>query len=315
MSFLINGTTMDGLLVDNSKMEKLYINGIMVWEDMKKLTTSGLTNIREYIDKHAPGKKKVEITITGINPGIVSGDLTGLDVTLIVNGEVQGKRTSSDGGDAINLTSPIKLINNGWIRGAGGRGGTGGKGKNDKYEVEKTKDYYSKPGCTGTSGFSGVYHVAVVPNGYGVGKPLHIFFWNKDRVNTKGSNTTTMPGVSGKLKRGKYRQKVNCSGHVISLYEIEHITETSKTRTGGDGGAGGYGQGYHKAKTSGKPGESSSPKGGYSGGKGGTGGSWGKDGSTGKSSGKKGDDAGNAIKGKRFLSTGSTTGSVSGTIV
>ena len=36
---------MEGLLVDNNKMEKLYVNGTMVWEDVKKLTG---TNIQEY---------------------------------------------------------------------------------------------------------------------------------------------------------------------------------------------------------------------------------------------------------------------------
>lgn len=56
-------------------------------------------------------------------PRIRSGDLSGLNVLLENNSEIQG---NIPGREALELTSPLQLINNGWIRGAGGSGGRGG---------------------------------------------------------------------------------------------------------------------------------------------------------------------------------------------
>ena len=67
----------------------------------------------------------VNITNNLTQPTIFSGDLTGLDVTLINNGNIHGIDTQWE---ALNITSPLTLINNGWIRGAGGWGGRGGQG-------------------------------------------------------------------------------------------------------------------------------------------------------------------------------------------
>ena len=98
-----------------------------------------LLNLRNYIDTNNPTNQTEVLVINNVTNGsIETGDLTGLNVKFITNSEIQGYRAGyADANDVKNrgltITSPIQLINNGWIRGCGGAGGTGGKGADDTY--------------------------------------------------------------------------------------------------------------------------------------------------------------------------------------
>ena len=82
-------------------------------------------SLKDKIDNYSIGETVVKITNNNLQPTIISGDLTGLDVTLENNATIEGTDPSST---ALSLSSTLLLINNGIIRGAGGRGGDGGKG-------------------------------------------------------------------------------------------------------------------------------------------------------------------------------------------
>ncbi len=83
-------------------------------------------NLKDFIDANNP-QNAVAVTVTNnfIQPKIITGDLYGMDILFVNNGEIQGNDNS---GTALELSSKLRLVNNGWIRGAGGRGGSGGSG-------------------------------------------------------------------------------------------------------------------------------------------------------------------------------------------
>lgn len=88
--------------------------------------SAGTINLRNIINANNPlNRTEVIVTNNLTQPRIYSGDLSGLDVTLINNGEIQANQFSGNG---LDIISPMTLTNNGWIRGAGGNGGSGGAG-------------------------------------------------------------------------------------------------------------------------------------------------------------------------------------------
>lgn len=88
--------------------------------------SSATITLRTIIDNvNTENRTKVQITNNYVQPRIRSGDLSGLTVTFINNGEIQANQFSGTG---LELSSNLTLINNGWIRGAGGNGGIGGTG-------------------------------------------------------------------------------------------------------------------------------------------------------------------------------------------
>ena len=100
------------------------------------LTAKSAVNLQNEISAHHLNKDlPIHIIInSGVNVGTVStGVLTGLNATLINNGNILGTNSSNT---ALVLTSPLKLINNGWIKGAGDNGKAGAKGSTTTKKVE-----------------------------------------------------------------------------------------------------------------------------------------------------------------------------------
>ena len=306
-------------------------------------------NLRHFIDANNPHHDKVIVITNNVtNCHVDTGDLTGLDVKLINNGYLQGYTipentkkpiTQSSG---FSATSPITLINNGHIYGAGGWGGKGHKGE-DYAEVvtwnlssqkpEKLQYFGNGEGHGGTF-YSGVYrwhdktnanniavqwfyrsngakHVQKNPN---VVDLSHTFYENN------GNTKITLLRFPDKFNlTSKPPHYVGVAGWLMSV-KIYHKHVKPK-RVGGIGGVGGHGIGYGRGAKIGEAGATSTPMGGHSGGRGGTGGGWGAVGYVGNVGGgntpvgEQGYPHAYGITGKTHLKTGSVTGSVLGGII
>ena len=239
---------------------------------------SGIRNLRTYIDSINSGwVGDVRITNNTTLPPVTTGDLGKYSrVQFINNGEIQAY-SRADGllynneKTAFNASTSVELINNGWIRGCGGRGGRGGVGKNDTYSAYEYVTFYT-PDCHTSD--AGVYQVLTIShnnqgnmswNGHSTG-------W----VNNLGTSAGwhTIAGLSGHYRRKAYVKTAYCS-HSTKFYQIEQRRTVQRTRIGGAGGYGGRGRGYGFTNVVGVVGSPSSPTGGNSGGRGGWGQTWG----------------------------------------
>jgi len=306
----VNGKPIETAVFNGVDLDKIYFNSKLVFHKSLSLELpQGVTeiNLQEFILASSPGTYEA-FTITNnlVQPRVVTGDLTGYDVTFINNSEIQG---TSINGDAFEATTLVTLINNGWIRGAGGRGGKGGKG-GDNTVVE------SRSQSNGS-------------------------FW-KDRRNLTPSNTSLIEiydksklvarvhrpylewtgPISG--NNGRKYTRGNQSGPIYpgGLRGFSWNSTWSETvnRVGGAGGVGGYGQSFDINISYGEPGYESTPVGGNSGGAGGSGGNWGIPGAPGSigvngEDGEPGKIAGFAVLGLDKLTVGSITGNTDGATI
>jgi hypothetical protein len=273
-------------------------------------------NLRDFIDANNPlSKTDVLITNNVVNCSITSGDLSGLNVTLIVNKALQGfaKKRSNDNeskNSGLVVTSQMRLLNNHYIRGAGGYGGKGGKGADDTYAVETWTPYYTPPTGGWCAPQTGVFWMSIP--GYntqgGWGGEYRV-------INSSPTFNSTYNWNGDILRRGEYVGKFGCQA-IGSVYKIEKKGVAQAPRIGGEGGLGGSGLGYNSvAGTQEEEGYPSVPEGGNSGGKGGVGGNWGAKGGTGENDGEEGYMPAPAIVGVAYLTTDSSVGNVSGAVV
>ena len=271
--------------------------------------SSSAINLQSFIATNNPdGVTKVIVTNNSRNPQIYSGDLSAYEVTLVNNSSILGMRASKN---ALVLTSSLKLINNGVIRGGGGSGGAGGKGANDTYTTSSSETRYNL-GCG--SGNSWAAHTT---------STLATIVWDSDWVNVDVGDSTgptthsSYPGYT--FYRGAHKTIATCET-TSDFYEIIRVLTTTHTRTGGAGGAGGlYGAAFESdTPSTGSAGAGSSPSGGYSGGTGGSGGAYGAVGNTGARGdgsgtfGSAGTAPGYSISGTAYLLVDSVTGSITG---
>lgn len=278
---------------------------------------SGLRNLRTFINDNNPGSKtEVHITNNRTVPTIETGNLSGLTVTFTNNGYIRAySRTDGNVSDgwtkgALQVTSAMKLINNGWIQGCGGRGGTGGKGYNDTYYTNEVQTYYQLDETYGE-----FWRVRPDVN-------YADMYWDGHDESVHDANFqgpwTASDGTKN-LYRGDY---VWTDSAGKKFYKIDRRYQQLHSRTGGGGGAGGRGYGYGLANTwssiDGSAGSASSPSGGNSGGRGGHGGYWGNTGYTAEAgtpngaAGGGGWSAGKSIIGTSHLTAGSKQGNKNG---
>ncbi len=288
-------------------------------------------NLRSFIDAHNPNNKKIIIVHNKVvNCSVTTGSLSGLTVTFYndAGGQLQGfqkGRTNTDASKnyGFHATSDLKLINNGWIRGAGGAGGRGGKGANSTYTTYSYQKKYEGATCMGG------YRAAIF---YAVSQGETDLSWGSRSVRFYGLSTgwKTIPGLSGHYRRSSDAHCSIMCQHSVRLYYIEKRTTIKHTRTGGAGGYGGLGDGYNITPVWGagwqggwRAGLMGSPANPpdrhlYSGGRGGLGGAWGAKGGTGGegygsgAAGQGGYTASVGIMGTKHLTTGSKTGHISG---
>lgn len=121
------------------ELDKAYVNNQLVFTKQKNLTlpcnpSYASLNLRDFIVANTDGEWYITVTLPAgcSHPTIVTGDLTGFEVTLVISSgaSLEAGTLTSEAALVINspTTAPLKLINNGFIRGYGGTGGTGGTG-------------------------------------------------------------------------------------------------------------------------------------------------------------------------------------------
>ncbi len=281
-------------------------------------------NLRTYINANNPSSKTdIYIYNNRTNCAVHSGSLSGLNVFLENNGELQGfgkGRTNtnytSNSGLYIQSDGDLTLINNGWIRGSGGYGGLGGKGDNNTYtKYDYYTQYISNKDCYAQSNERQALYFT-----HGNGVKETRFYWdNKYRmIQSHSTDWYTISGLSGHYRRSSHRNTIGCS-YTTYLCNIERRLTSTATRTGGSGGLGGCGRGFNRINADGTAGGGSSPSGGYSGADGGWGQTWGTKGNNGDTwshtaNGSSGYSGAPAIWGSSNLKAGSKTGNVSGAI-
>lgn len=154
---------------NNTNLQIVYLwnqtnsTDVIVWRDEQKITITGyicptntILNLKNYITSLAlPEVTKFDLTINSNVGPITTGDLTGLEVKLIINSgkSISGSTTYKN---ALTITSPFQLINNGTIRGAGGEGGRGGTSTLDYYTINNITTYITPSDRPGGAGGHGV---------------------------------------------------------------------------------------------------------------------------------------------------------------
>ena len=282
----------------------------------------------EIANSSNPSATEVYIYNTVVNCSVTTGDLTGKNVEFKNTGELQGFAQTSvtnavyTTNNGLNLTSYIKVINYGYIRGCGGHGGAGGKGANDTDTSTSVSthgdNWYAWNGTDPLNTWTWRSTDNINPSRYLIAWEGTITEYITTNSNYKGPYTIS--GLSGTFTRGLFR--IAAAGKWF--YAITRTIVTTISRTGGAGGGGGYGASYGQSAVysdswrNGDVGLPSSPTGGNSGGTGGAGGWWGNTGYTGATGagggtvGTAGNTAGKSIYLTRYLKTGSITGGLSG---
>ena len=342
----MGGTDLDSIFFNRISILEMYFNGDLVfYGDITLYLPQYATDIdlRKFIDDNNPdGLKKIRVINDLVQPSLFTGDMTGLNVTLVNNGEFLGTNPSST---AVTITSPIVLENTGWFKGAGGNGGNGANHGN-----------YSKSVYTWQSRASyddgGPYNYGIESDRWG--KPNRYFnrFWKQS--NHAKSGAWVMSG--GKNGQEYWNTQSRAAGQAPIWGDqgpCHYNTSGSwcRVRGGGPGlqvslkggtyklygGKGGHGgEGIHfrgtrnTGRTNGTAASSSGPTNGhdggngrnisvptrssYNGGNGGQGGTWAVAGSKGGNGGANGGAAGKAIVGSSLLKPGSTALNASNTI-
>lgn len=270
---------------------------------------SSTTTLSTYIAANNPDNlETIEITNTLTQPKIITGDLSGLDVTLINSGEIQANAASGTGFEA---TSTIKLTNTGWIRGAGGNGGSGGTGGLIIGTLVRHTIQDGNINQTVHRGLALRQHDGESVYGHGTGA-------------ITGQNCYPEYGVIGDDKAtDRWRSTDTCLMYIAEA-KIEWVSSTSNLvdvtpwDDGGSGGGGGAGQRYGVSAGSGATGSNGGQYATNKGGDGGNGGAWavaggtGGTGASGGTSGSSGGAAGKSITGTSFLTGDSTQGNLTG---
>jgi len=330
---------------------EVYLNGSLVYRKVLELflpnpSNNTAINLRSFINANNPDNYKViNVYNQYIQPTVISGDLSGLEVSLINLNEIQG---SSSGSDALIIQSNMYLDNQGWIRGAGGRGGTGGKTPD---LVENLGGWEGRGSYDdGTRDTPALHPSPCVPGGstdffnrfYNATHNLHGWVQtgctNQSYVSsglTTWGDQTNVLSADHSVKVGGSTTPKFGNGFSDSGYRQMYIRNTANRVThGGVGGNGGAGARWQsQGASSGLGGYNGYESGNingyntstgfathqnlalYKGGNGGIGGGWGINGSNGSPSGNgtaggSGQAAGNAISGNIFLTPGSNTGNV-----
>lgn len=295
----------------------------IVWQKTLELILPNGYNwtlLQTFIEARNPDNLKyINITIEkgAVVGTISSGDLSAYtEVTLINYGEIQGNRNTGGGGDALNLSSKdvrLKLMNYGYLRGAGGRGGHGGGSGGSSTDGYSDSTYYIN--------FSGSGKIQDQPGVYGVYRydpgsaPIAVgWYWNGVNVGEQPAGTEAWVSLprNGDVQYFRSLAQTSYPGTGVEGHPIMKRTYTTTAISGVVGGTGGYGRGFKAALTAGGYGSTS---GGVTGGRGGAGGDWGRTGARGAAASNggtigltSGSSGGTAIDGVAYLHADSETG-------
>jgi len=319
----MNGVEMKQIFWMGTNLREIYMNTVLVFRGVLEIElpqyTSNIDLMKLINEKNVDNFILVRVVNNLIQPSITTGNTTGLEVELVNNGEFQG---FSSGGDAMHISHPIKLNNNGWIRGAGGNGGNGGgtdlggipstvgvwTGKAGHDDGSRTPGKKGHP-CTGPSGAH--YNRFWYPGGTGA--------WIDSRCNDSlqeywNTNSSPVWGDQGRCHTVKHGFRVRHGGGI----NLQVIGSATTSVSGGRLGRGGAGIGFRRAlnagRTTGRPGSYSGPSNGFNpsngknynlpsgsgtfvNGDGGYGGNWGSAGTAGTIGGSAGHQPGRAIVG------------------
>lgn len=322
-------------------LDEAYMDGIIVYRRELVLTLPEYVtpiNLSDYIANNNPDNYKViRIVNNYTQPTIYTGQLgypsDPLLVTLENNGDILG---FSSGDTALVVQAPIKLINNGYIKGAGGVGGTGqaSNGVSRQVGAWEHRSAYDDGGPYVEGQMSPLANST--QNG-----PYYNRFWktaggvNSGAWALRDGTNQHYFDTNSASNWGDYQDVYRHSGVTLRHNTgtgLLVVVEETEGYTAGAGGLGGAGQSFSNpvaeaghASTSGThygPTSGFNPSTGYnlapltqpSTSNGGNGGDFGSNGAS-VTGGGAGGSAGNAITGYANLTTGSNTGNTIGAVV
>ena len=261
---IINGIKAYDVQFDGNVVFNAYMNGVHTYtKTLFLILPQHLAPIalRAWIDSQNPqGFTQIVVTNNLTQPRLVTGNMAGINVELINNGEFQGEAPGANGMD---ITSAIKITNNGWIRGAGGNGGLGGSGGNGgnlsetvtKTMIPQNSSASTTP--TGCSGFGWNTSLQEDPPGSGT---QHVgFLWMGIFVDYYGigaASWTATANPGGGIPNGTYTRGTRRFGPTGVMENIWYdmrgpINERWTGGPGGNGGIGGEGQHFQTPQTNG----------------------------------------------------------------
>ena len=294
---------MDMIYFNGVAISQMYLNGDIVFYrslvlELPQYSDNTIINLAAFIASKNPDNIRKIIVHNGhTQPTLRTYSLAGLEVTLINDGEFQGTSPSSD---AFIINSPLVLINNGWIRGAGGNG-IDGKDAPDVLGWVHSEYLYDgswswacgQPGCPA--------HYMQFPTGVAFlqssvdGSMKQIWRGGGFEGHISNTGPFTVFGQTGWFRGARKRTNmIGQCGHRFDWYGLER--KIWDTLPSGSGGTKGIGQNFNQ--TSSTAGTSGTTIDGSTGTSGTNGGDWGNDG-VGTGAGKGGD----AIIGSRHLVT------------
>lgn len=176
----------------NIKAQNIVYNGITIqqaYSDDVHVYTRGASLtlpqfddtfvLADFIRKNNPkGRQRITVVNNFTQPTMRTGNLSGLDVTLINNGSIIGTQS---GADAIILESKLKIVNNGYIRAAGGRGGNGKNGT-PGVPGKKGKDKTVRGKAAGWGKITHKGCCTPLSNGYSRDRTVHVGYGWKVRI-------------------------------------------------------------------------------------------------------------------------------------
>ncbi len=226
MALRINGQVhADGqpLRINLTQAGQVRVNTVIAWKNTEGIILPQFTDLggagndlAVWLEANYPEVTSVQLINNLTQPTLATGDFGTKTVELVNNGEIQGSVPSYI---ALMVQSPMKLTNNGWIRGAGGNGGVGGIG-----------------GVGGNGGLGGTG-----------GKGADVAGGSDDQIFTASGTFTPSAGVTsvtlcmiGGGGGGRYELGNNVGGGYSGIvYNSAGVAPGPYTVTIGTGGAGG----------------------------------------------------------------------------
>ncbi len=246
MSLEFNSVIPKTVTFNGTRICRVFMNGVQVFQNGDVLYlpapgSSATIDLKAFIDSGTTsGCGTITIINNHIQPRITTGNLTGFNVELInsAGAEIQGNAV---GGSALEVLTPLKLTNLGWIRGSGGRGGAGGAGGTGGNKNALVRKMMVSDCAFGACSFNwnatefdggtpGDSHIRLTWNGV----------WNEwyePGAYTMTSYTNPPGQPVGIYNRGVLRCRTVITGHNNDHHDIE--MELNETWAGGAGGAGG----------------------------------------------------------------------------
>jgi len=301
----MNHVEMETIVFNHKEINAMWMDGVLVFYGIYELRLpqyKDTFNLATFIEKALRKLNKfgsaqfIRVHNDHIQPSMISGNLNQRHHVELINHSNAAITGTNPSSDAMTLTTPLELFNQGWIKGAGGNGNVGkqgAKGPDSKRKywkfIEEVYDGTERPILDNETHCPGFRPMGVpARTGWHEGFDEQVFWhgtWQGHMP--KGTDHLDIKGTNERWYKGKDQHQPLRRGEcgswwkLFSLIKKKYVNETVHGGAGGSAGKGGIGQSFKTKRTNGTAGGAGHHPGGHNGTKGGDGGTWGKSGNPG----------------------------------